>query len=229
MSDSPSAFRPSYLKIERAKRHFDELHQVAQEYLATNPVTVSTREYPGGFAFTMDVQGAPEVMSAILGDIFHNLRSSLDLMAAALVRANGKPDDDVYFPFSGNEADLDLMIKRRNFDRAGDAAVKLLKETRPYKGGNLALRAVHDLNIYDKHRALIVNSMQIASPVIDTRPEGGGAPRIVGDPNKPSEMNLVFPEVAGLGGREVFKTLEELVEAAARVVESFEPLVAPAG
>lgn len=117
-----ATFRPSYLKIERAKRHYEELHQIAQEYLATNPVSVATRVHDRGVEFKMDVrQPAPEVVSAILGDIFHNLRSSLDLMASALCRANGQSDDDVYFPFAGTEADLDVMIRRRNFDRGPEA------------------------------------------------------------------------------------------------------------
>ena len=86
----------------------------------------------------------------------------LDLMAAELCRAQGESDDGVYFPFAGDEADLDYMVRKRHFDRAGSAAIKLLKETKPYKSGNVALRAIHDLNVQDKHRALLDHRRAVA-------------------------------------------------------------------
>jgi hypothetical protein len=91
------------------------------------------------------------------------------------------------------------MIKRRGFDKAGAAAVKLMTELQPYRGGNVALRAIHDLNIRDKHKMLIVNPVSFSSPVIDTRAPGGGF-AIVGDPTKPSETKLLFPADSALTG-----------------------------
>jgi hypothetical protein len=62
----------------------------------------------------------------------------------------------VYFPFCESKEDLPEMIKRRSFHKAGEAAVALLHEFAPYRGGNIALRAIHDLDIQDKHTSIIV-------------------------------------------------------------------------
>jgi hypothetical protein len=242
MPESKSPFRPSFLKIERAQQHIAELDKMAHEYLASEPVTVNVRRLdpneatnlpPGmtaGWRFSMNTQPSPELMSAIIGDIFHNLRSSLDLMASALARLNEQSDDGVYFPFSGSESELDNMINRRHFDRAGPAAVRLLREMKPYKGGNKSLRAIHDLNIRDKHQELIVQRVQasVASPIIDLRPDDGGPPRPITEPvNKPAEVKLVFPNDCDLAGKELIQTLHHLVEVTTCIVKAFEALRAP--
>lgn len=229
-------FRASFLKIERAQQQIRELEYVAQQFLATDPVKWTTEIGPSPdnprvalVKFSMHMPPVPEVMSAILGDIFHNLRSSLDLMASELARARGNSDDGVYFPFSGDEADLELMIKKRHFDRAGPNAIRLLKEMKPYKGGNVALRAIHDLNIQDKHQSLIVNVMEAGGPIIDTKPlkERGAAPVVVGDPTKSTDVKLLFPSNSALAKRELIPTLHELVQLATGIVEAFKALPVP--
>lgn len=247
MTDSKSPFRASFLKIERAQRHILELEAVVREYLASEPAKVTTSSQPLGecppelaqqhpgmkwfhaFSFQMHINPPPEVLSAILGDIFHNLRSALDLMASALVRLNNEPDDEVAFPFAGDADGLEKMIARRNFDKAGAAAVTLLKEWKPYKGGNLELRAIHDLNVQDKHRQLVVQRVSVSGPIIDTRPEDGSRFKIVGDPNKPSDVKLVFPADSTLSEHELISTLHKLVDLTASIVKSFEALSAPSG
>jgi hypothetical protein len=115
---SKSPFRPSFLKIERAQRHIQELEDVITEWFAKDPVTFRTTPRPHvpippppdapeelkgkkwfAMAFDMEFrqQPVPEVTAAILGDIFHNLRSSLDLMACALAREVSGTDNEVSF------------------------------------------------------------------------------------------------------------------------------------
>jgi hypothetical protein len=169
----------------------------------------------------------PVEASAIVGDIFHNLRSALDLMACEMCGPPGKPDPDVRFPFCADESEMDRMIKSRGFDKAGDAAVRLMKEIKPYASGNAALRAIHDLNIRDKHKMLIVNPMRASSPVIDTQAPGGGI-AFVGDPNK-SSVEVSFPDDCALAHKDLIPTLHELVELTAGIIESFKALGVPAG
>jgi hypothetical protein len=221
-------FHASYLKVDRAKQHLEELERVIDEWRKGNPVTIMSKVEGRGVSFTMKADPVPSITSAIVGDIFHNLRSSLDLMAAEMCGGPGSPDPDVYFPFCSEQKELDGMIKRRNFDRAGPAAIKLLREWKPYRGGNAALRAIHDLNVRDKHQMLIVNPMSFASPIIDTRPPEGGI-AIVGDPTKPSELKLVFPGDCALSMEELIPTLHKLVDLTASVIESFKSLRTPAG
>jgi len=239
MADSQSPFRPSFLKLERAQQHISELERLADEYVASNPVTASARplgaeERPQGmivgWRFSLSVKEPPEQMSPIIGDIFHNLRSALDLMASALAIRNEKSSDDVYFPFAGSEGDLDLMISKRNFDRTGDAAVKLIKELKPYKGGNLELRAIHDLNIRDKHQELIVERpLSTASgPILDFQPEDGSGIKLMQD-SVTTSVKLIFPKDCALADQELISTLKQLVELATGIVKSFEALGAPAG
>ena len=222
-------FGASFLKIERAKTHIQELERLIAAYLASEPVQISTGA-EGRAVFMVVHKCAPVPVEAgiIAGDIFHNLRSALDLMACELCGPPGQPDPDVRFPFCGEASELDVMIKRRYFDRAGDAAVKLLKEWAPHKGGNMALRAIHDLNIRDKHKMLIIHPMQFAFPVLDTQAPSG-AIEIVGDPSKPSDISLSFPADCALAGQDLIPTLHSLVDLTARVVESFKMLGRPAG
>jgi hypothetical protein len=241
MAESKSPFRPSFLKIERAQRHISELEGLANGYLNNEPVTASFQmlapedrpeglpaAFIVGWRISMQVKEMPETISPIIGDIFHNLRSALDLMASELARQNGKTPDDVYFPFAGTEAELDYWIDKRNFSRAGEAAIKLLKEFKPYKGGNLELRAIHDLNVRDKHQELIVQRplSTVSGPILDTRPEDGSGLRVV--PNSVStSIQLIFPADCALAEMELIGTLKKLVEITAGIVKAFEALRAP--
>jgi hypothetical protein len=76
-------------------------------------------------------------------------------MACDLVRMAGSDVEKVYFPFCDDQADLGKMIKRRKLHQAGPEVVQMVESIKPYKGGNRVLRAVHDLDIQDKHQALI--------------------------------------------------------------------------
>src|SRR5580704_14961096 len=57
--------------------------------------------------------------------------------------AGQKSTKGVNFPFCDNPNKLDDFIKLRNLTRAGPEVVALVKSLKPYKGGNIALRAIH--------------------------------------------------------------------------------------
>ena len=97
----------------------------------------------------------PTELATIIGDAIHNLRSTLDILASDVVRLNGQSNQGVYFPFAQRAADLDRQIKDKKFNRAHPDAVKLLRSFKPYPEGNKLLRALHELDIQDKHQALI--------------------------------------------------------------------------
>src|SRR5208282_3479288 len=189
-------FSASDTKIQRARKHMAELEAEIAEFIGNGPAKFHTRiaNKSGvlGFEIQADLSGPPESMGAIIGDVVHNLRAALDLAACEMVRAMGQSEKDVYFPFSDKAEDLDNMISKRHFDRAGPDAVALLKNWQPYKSGDTGLRVIHDLDIQDKHRALIPQVMHAASPVVrlwdDDRTFN---PTIMGDPNVASETKLV--------------------------------------
>lgn len=236
-------FKASFIKIERAKKHIREIEELAADFLASDPATVRFDPNPPegmkmGFQFHFSVKGMPSELCGALGDAIHNLRSALDLMASDLCRLNNASPDDVLFPFCENESYLDSMIKRRNFNRAGEAAVRLLKEWKPYIGGNKELRAIHDLDVQDKHQMLIPGAVGVASPILELYDEnkkpyldvdGNPAPKIHGDPNRPSSVQLQFPVDSALAGQALIATLHDLVDLTTSIIESFKALSTPTG
>ena len=161
-------FEAPRLKLRRARYHIGDLQQQISAYLGRYPFFLKIEADPtfvGGKKWVAHVrEEVPIDLAAIVGDVIHNLRAALDLLACELVKANGQSDDNVRFPFAGAAAGIDEMIKRRNMDRASPAVVALIKNLAPYKGGNAALRALHDLDIMDKHQALIPVSDMISAP-----------------------------------------------------------------
>ncbi|NZD64552.1 hypothetical protein HX900_26115 [Rhizobium sp. WYCCWR 11290] len=145
-----------------------QLEESFEAYITKQPIQCVTRLLevdPSYIAWKLIVtEAAPPEWPAIIGDIIHNLRASLDLLACELVEMNGHRDiSDVYFPFAGSEDQLDHMISKRNFDKAAPQAIALVKELKPFRGGNVAIRAVHDLDIWDKHRAIIPDAAIISA------------------------------------------------------------------
>jgi hypothetical protein len=154
-------FEASWLKIARARCHLEELEAAISAYLANDPVSIIVEEWKAKTDFPTDAwtarirKSVPPYLSVIIGDAIHNLRTALDLTANDLVRVRALNTKGVYFPFADSESGLDEMIKLKNFNRAGPEAVSVLKFLKPFRGGNAGLRALHDLDVADKHQALV--------------------------------------------------------------------------
>jgi hypothetical protein len=158
MSTKHNPFIASKLKVDRAKSHIREINNNIIDYLKTKPyrVVVEQDSNSPNHLWTLRVRNeVPQNLSAIIGDAIHNLRASLDLLASDLVDIAGENTNNVYFPFGDDLDGFERMIKKRHIDRAGENVVKIIRSLNPYKGGNELLRAIHDLDITDKHKALI--------------------------------------------------------------------------
>jgi hypothetical protein len=162
-------FEASRLKIQRARDHIAQLIKSVAQFTERCPIfmNVKLNDRDGNYVDYEVVasEEVPKYFSAIIGDVVDNLRCSLDLLAAELVRLNGGNDKNVYFPFAENANDIDHMIKKRNMHRASAEVVDLIKSFKPYRGGNAALRGIHDLDIMDKHRMLIPSISSIHYPI----------------------------------------------------------------
>ena len=155
-------FSSAHLKLNRANDVITELERLLAEHLKENPIQ---SEFTGGreaddggpnwASGKVSFPIAPPQSAVLVGDIIHNMRTALDHMASELARLNGKPDKNVYFPFAENASGLEEQIRNRKFNLCGKDAVNLLRTFKPYRGGNEALRSIHDLDILDKHRSLI--------------------------------------------------------------------------
>lgn len=151
-------FFNSKLKIERAKRYIRELSNEIVDYLKTKPfrIVVEKDINSNNHLWTLRVRReVPCHLAVIVGDAIHNLRASLDLLASDLVSIASGNTNNVYFPFGDSPEGFEDMVKKRHLDRAGADIVEVVRSFKPYKGGNELLRAIHDLDITDKHKTLI--------------------------------------------------------------------------
>lgn len=223
-------FRSSLYKVRQARKHAAALEVAEAEYQAKEPVKWTWYEEnfddPKKPSFQIHIFYPSPEYSCIVGDVIHNLRAALDLMACDLVRAQGESADDVYFPFCDDASYIDTMIKRRHFFRAGPNAVAVLKTLAPYKGGNAALRAIHDLDIRDKHQTLIPVFASGITPTATIGEWPNGSLRLIYDTSeKPAPVGLRFPPEYALGDHEIIPTLHKLVELVEGIIETFAALI----
>ncbi len=154
---SVSTFGPK-VKIERAHKHLKELTTAIKEFIASKPFSVINEDKAGTgdrvYLFRINRQ-IPVEWGAIIGDIVHNARAALDLLAWQMVLANGgKPNTRTEFPISRNAQEFE---KRdiKHLSGASDKAIQFIRELRPYQGGNESLWRLHRLDITDKHRLIL--------------------------------------------------------------------------
>lgn len=213
-------FATAKTKVLRARQFIAELAAEAERYKASDPVSISFRPPSQMEIFWKATTLKP---GAIAGDALHNLRASLDLAACELARANGESDKNVHFPFAERAEDLDLMVKTKNFRRAGPDAVRLLHTLKPYTGGNIALRALHDLDVQDKHRTIGIAGSQLIIQArgiyhIDAPADGQFEADL-------SSFHYVFSD-GPFAQQPVIETLHKLVELVEGILEAFAALIA---
>lgn len=154
------------LKVWRAETHLKALQRQA-----------AAIEEAGLPRFRMEVEGeglkhafypvglvaVPDSFLVTLGDCIHNLRTVLDHVACNLVRISGSEPDQIYFPvlhspFRTNrctgalEPSLQLPVSAEIRD--------WLDSVQPYQRTETGRRLgiLHDLDIVDKHRGMIVSA-----------------------------------------------------------------------
>lgn len=219
-------FAASHLKVSRAKALVLEVERGVSDF-QSRPGTIQiafTVEQPGTLNIHLQILNPDASIAGAVGDAAHNLRSALDIMATELVQASGGNSHQVYFPFADSAEALDIQLKKKNFYRAGQDAVSLLRSLKPYKGGNVALRGLHDLNIRDKHIALILSRQQIDASIVLER-ETDDAPWQIRAPEV-KNIKIIFPPDSPLAGEEVIPTLHRMVETVEGVLSAFSSLVA---
>ena len=198
-----------------------ELRRESEKLATSCAPGIDKRQSKSGveFAFHNADRVGTSYLSAIAGDVIHNLRSALDQTASEMARIKGKSDASVYFPFASKEADLDQIIKCKNFHFAGDSAVAHLKSLKPFRGGNILLRCIHDFDIEDKHRSLISISQQVATPMLnigsDSEPFGTTFQTLL-------SFNCRIDSV--LSGNPIIETLENMIDLVESIVKSFSEL-----
>jgi hypothetical protein len=166
----PNAWQGIGAKIERAKEHLRDLESEVRRFFEANPYQVVVSEQPatGDLVYRVHVVAPPPLrLSTIIGDIIHNLRASLDHLVWQLVRANGgTPNKQTEFLISESLSDFEANAPRR-LKGVSAAALQLIKEMKPYKGGDDLLSRLHQLDIIDKHKLLIPIGSAHRNVIID--------------------------------------------------------------
>lgn len=169
-------FREPRLKVKRANQHITDLNREILAYSRKEPYRVIVdRDSEPGQQLLRVVQRfpMPAEWPLILGDAVHNLRSALDIMACDVMRYHGYGVSSVHFPFAERAEDLETEILRRTVHRARPEVVNLFYQLKPYKGGDRLLRAIHDLDVRDKHKLITpVVHMPGVTGVQVLRPDG---------------------------------------------------------
>jgi hypothetical protein len=235
-------FKDSRIKISTARRHLKHLTDEISGYRSRNPISIMilpSKDFTGHRWCLWVHEEAPDDFPAYVGDILHNLRAALDIMAVTLVTLNGNNPKSVYFPFADNATDFPMMVKKRNFDLAGADAVKLVQKIGPYRGGDNLLRAVHDADIDDKHKGLVplthfsgiahavIGGAQFSS--IRVAPVRSGQCVIDGpkDPRYsywqkfPALIDFVFPHESAFPDGEITSALAKIIDHCEAVFQSF--------
>ena len=197
-------FEAADIKLERATHHLQVLQSEIEGFFARGGAYVAfetAEEYQrntvgaiGCFVYREN-EPIPTQWSAIIGDILHNLRASLDLVACDLHRlSNGKVNElaGVQYPFCKTEADLATKMRERRLGNIGKQFKEIIEKTRPYQGGNPGLRAIHDLNVMDKHQ-MIVPTIAVVSidwPILLKE----GSQKFTTGVTKNGQQLMVFPQ-----------------------------------
>jgi hypothetical protein len=187
------------VKLRRAGLHIAELRTrlapLADE--ATNSIVgAPADDNPSKLVYRVThMPGIDPIVSAVVGDIVHNLGSALDHLACQLVMLDsGQPNDSTVFPIHKSNTDrsgksMDLTIKPGIRDRRILEAVERMQ---PYTEANFgndpatnALWIIKRLDIIDKHRLLltVVHTINFDLPAYWGSNEGDPAPICWFNPN----------------------------------------------
>lgn len=182
-----SALEGVRLKIERAERVIDELETAIVAYLAEQPYETVHEFNPETAEYVVRgrVTKAPIYLAVIVGDVAHNLRSSLDHLAWQLaLLATPTPYERTQFPIALDPGEFNSKTGQKMIGDFSPKHRAMVEALQPYNGPNTpdafappALRDLRFLSNTDKHRLL---NTTIATYDTLSEPRGIGL-RIVRD------------------------------------------------
>ena len=178
---------PAAVKLWRADEQAKAFHNEVMPLLKTAYPAKIVRQgdaEPGEYVLRYHAPELPIVWSVRVGEVIHNLRSSLDHMVWTLVeRDQGSPGKHTAYPvFTGKtefEENIGMLSRTRKgcMFGLGQEGIAMLRRTQPYHGWHdggdaheSALLLLDELWNIDKHRAvpLVYASAQLTS--IDVSP-----------------------------------------------------------
>ncbi len=153
------------IKVERAEKHIRDLETEVLAFKQRCPYTSFVHDDPqtGEWVFRAAIPELPPLrFGAIAGDAIHNLRSSLDILWRILM-----PGGRHYFPMFPSPQKFERRFGGGKEHGSIKRIVDILKEIKPYKGGNDLLWALHSLDAEDKHHILLPVGSAVLSKTED--------------------------------------------------------------
>ena len=152
-----------YLKVGRAKEHFDALRREVtafdgrepyERWLEYEDYTDEVREYT---VFAVVEEEPPSRLGVIAGDVIQNLRSALDHLVWAYT-GPGLRGTDTGFPIVARPRNFEASAAKR-IPGVSEAVRALIERSQPYHWGSARrdhpLFILKNLSNIDKHRTLL--------------------------------------------------------------------------
>lgn len=153
----PQSLCGCYAQTKWAETAIDKLQADIEEFVATDPYefTPHLNIEAGEEVWRFKINGRlPASMFIDVRNVLGNLRDPLDNILAILSERKRGRSDGVGFPF-GNIIETYRSDLKKVEKLLPDGAGDLIRKAETHPGGNVHLRALHDLNIHKKHRVPI--------------------------------------------------------------------------
>lgn len=243
-----NSFINARLKVERAKKHINDLDIELRTFLKTDfyDIRVDKDGKTGNQSIKLETKPVPASLGLIVGDAIHNARAALDLLVSdAFRQKTGVSSDFIKFPFYETRERLVKACAGGDIEKTGTNAVQLITDMiKPYRGGDDILYALHDLDILDKHLLLLphISIIELSglnvhddnrNTVIGHRVavKGGEVRNIIGgninlylDSHGEPTVSVFFGNGLPLENQPIIPTLVQFTEHVSRTIDAFETL-----
>jgi hypothetical protein len=164
-------------KLERAKELVQGLEEEVASFLAagTHSVVRENQFDQRRYVFKLVGPPVPLRFAVLAGEIIHHLRSCVDHIVWALATRDGQTTDDrIAFPVCSTPEKFRKAVRNGVIRDVPDRAEPLIEAFQPYQSAdppNSVVQVLHDLDIADKHKLLVVVShmMVLGNTLVITR------------------------------------------------------------
>lgn len=152
-------------KIQRASETIQTLDGEIGVYLSADPkpyrILKQVEEEGRAYSWLATLEAdVPLRFSVLAGEIVHHLRSSLDHLICALALRPGNGIGKQGFPVTTSPEEFKLAINRGMLKGISSKAVGVVESVQPFHVATgvdtSLLKILHELNLADKHRLLVV-------------------------------------------------------------------------
>lgn len=157
----PNALDDIRWKLWRAKEHVQAVHDTAHAFLKSDFYRLVLYQDESGrlAAKVGELKRVPPVLSVLIGDAVHNLRSALDNLAFLIAKPTTRGEErDVQFPLVNVPREFQGTCRKR-LPNADPAVVAEVERLQPYHSRTwpetALLWQLIKMSNWDKHRALI--------------------------------------------------------------------------